>query len=140
MNNNKNVFVDVCKFLLIYQFSTTVSTSIHKTCELSKQQILYKFTFINLLILLCVVIVSTHFSGSNRATEYTKVARRKKAEHQGKVRKHDEVEKTIDRAEAKELFSVQMHRVVTAICTHARTRCGILLISYSFLLFAPRSS
>lgn len=53
------------------------------------------------------------------------------------MRKHDEVEKTTDRGEAKELFSVQMHRVVTAVCTHARTRCGILLISYSFLLFAP---
>jgi len=48
MNNNKNIFVDACKFLLIYQFSTTISTSIHKTCERAKQRILYKFTFINL--------------------------------------------------------------------------------------------
>lgn len=63
-------------------------------------------------------VVSTHFSGSNRTTGYTKVARGKKVEHEGKVLKH-EVGKTTDREEAKGLFSVQMHEVATAICTHA---------------------
>lgn len=87
------------------------------------------------------LIVSMHFSGSNRATRlYESCSGEKKAEHQGRVRKHDEVEKTTDRGGVKELFSIQMHGAVTVVYAHMHALCGILLISYSFFLFAPRSS
>lgn len=72
-----------------------------------------------------------HFSGNNRAMEYTKVARGKKGGTSGEDAK-------IRRGKGG-FSALQMHVVVTAICTHARTLCEILLISYSFLFFACRA-
>jgi len=63
------------------------------------------------------VIVSTHFSRNNRTMG--KIAE-KKTKYQGKSgisQKHDKMKKTTNRERDEGIFSVQMHEVVTAVCT-----------------------
>lgn len=148
MDHSKSVFARACRPLLISQFATSVfqfQTTLSKIYALREQQISYKFIFTTLHRgSIMYVIVSARFPGNNRATGYTKTCSGKKGGTSGegaKTRRGGKDDRQ-GRGE-KGLFSVQMRGAVTAvrtrIHTHARTH-GILLISYSFLLFAPRSS
>jgi len=89
---------------------------------LSEQRIFYKF--INLFLqlyadsIMCV-IVSTHFSGSNRATGYMKVAWKKRWKGTWGESAKTRGGKDDRQGRGEGAFSVQMHEVVTAICTHA---------------------
>lgn len=86
------------------------------------------------------VIVSMHFSGSNRATRLYESCSGKKSGTSGEGAKTRRGGKDDRQGRAKGLFSIQMHVCDGGLCTHARTLRGILLISYSFLLFSPYSS
>lgn len=121
---------------------STPQLTINKTRVLrtARTNFLYKFNSVNTPVLYIMrVIVSTHFSGSNRVTEHARACSEVKGKKKGRnIGAEGAKTRQCGKKASKGLS--KWARINAWSCRALCTSRGILLISYSLLLLARRIS